>query len=241
MYVYGFCPECHAAGVSRTRGIPCYDRCENGHKYLAEAALKELPKPKDMRQVLFELEDERNFSDESQYLIGSCHGCELAFLGHKRRRTCRKCEEAAFQKAVIAEADRLTTADARMEGLKFVESKSDTYTYEPRNKIVSGRLSNPENPFARKLYELTIDAMHEAEKASIKFPQPNYVVTKIAEESGEVIKEAIHVAEGRGDIVNLRKEIVQAMAMLMRLYIEGDQVHGVPPVVDIDLEKKRDG
>lgn len=83
-----------------------------------------------------------------------------------------------------------------------------------------------------KLQALLDDAKAEAEKAMIKFPQPNYVISKVAEEAGEVVKEAIHCAEGRGDIANLRTEIKQCMAMLIRLYIEGDQVHGLPPVKD---------
>ena len=30
---YGYCPNCdHARIVSRTRGIPSMDQCENGHK-----------------------------------------------------------------------------------------------------------------------------------------------------------------------------------------------------------------
>jgi hypothetical protein len=63
-----------------------------------------------------------------------------------------------------------------------------------------------------------------------KFPQPNYVISKVAEEAGEVVKAAIHCAEGRETPENVIAEIRQAMAMLMRLYIEGDQVHGLPPL-----------
>jgi phosphoribosyl-ATP pyrophosphohydrolase len=76
--------------------------------------------------------------------------------------------------------------------------------------------------------ELMADAAAEAEKAMRKFPQPNYVVCKVAEEAGEVVKAAVHCAEGRETADNLRKEIVQTMAMLLRLYIEGDEVIGLP-------------
>ena len=71
-------------------------------------------------------------------------------------------------------------------------------------------------------------ARAEAEKAMRKFPQPNYVISKVAEEAGEVVKAAIHCAEGRETPEAVRAEIVQAMAMLIRLYLEGDQVHGLP-------------
>lgn len=80
------------------------------------------------------------------------------------------------------------------------------------------------------VYELFLDAWAEAEKAMRKFPQPNYVISKVAEEAGEVVKAAIHCAEGRESAENVAGEIKQAMAMLIRLFIEGDQVHGLPPI-----------
>ena len=77
---------------------------------------------------------------------------------------------------------------------------------------------------------LIFEAKVEAEKAMRKFPQPNYVISKIAEEAGEVVKAAIHCAEGRETADNLCGEMKQVIAMLYRLWIEGDQVHGLPPV-----------
>lgn len=77
------------------------------------------------------------------------------------------------------------------------------------------------------VHELYLDALAEAEKAMRKFPQPNYVISKVAEEAGEVVKAAIHCAEGRETHKKLVGEIRQAMAMLIRLYVEGDQVHGL--------------
>lgn len=79
-------------------------------------------------------------------------------------------------------------------------------------------------------YALVVDAMEEADRAIRKFPQPNYVISKIAEEAGEVVKAAIHCAEGRETVENLRGEMKQVVAMLYRLWVEGDQVHGLPPV-----------
>jgi hypothetical protein len=76
------------------------------------------------------------------------------------------------------------------------------------------------------------DAVAAAEKAMRKFPQPNYVISKWAEETGEVTKDLIHMAEGRQTPDKLRGEIVQALAMLHRLLIEGDQVHGLPPLAE---------
>lgn len=77
---------------------------------------------------------------------------------------------------------------------------------------------------------LIADAMSEARRAMVKFPQPNYVISKFAEEAGEVVKAAIHCAEGRETADNVRGEMKQAIAMLYRLWVEGDQVHGLPPM-----------
>lgn len=96
----------------------------------------------------------------------------------------------------------------------------------------------PARPTERTMTEADLDdveklflaARVEADKAMRKFPQPNYVISKIAEEAGEVVKAAIHCAEGRETSENVVAEIRQAMAMLIRLYIEGDQVHGLPPL-----------
>lgn len=74
------------------------------------------------------------------------------------------------------------------------------------------------------------EAIIEAHKAIKKFPQPNYVALKVAEESGEVIKAAAHCAEGRESYKELRGEIVQNIAMLYRLVCEGDQVIGLKPL-----------
>lgn len=69
-----------------------------------------------------------------------------------------------------------------------------------------------------------------ANTAIQRFPQPNYVTLKVAEESGEVVQAAVHAAEGRENLLSVRKEIVQAMAMLLRLYMEGDQHLGLGAV-----------
>lgn len=68
-----------------------------------------------------------------------------------------------------------------------------------------------------------------ADKAMRKFPQPNYVLNKVAEESGEVIKAVIHYTEGREEWSNVEGEIIDNLAMLIRLVIEGDQVIGFTP------------
>jgi hypothetical protein len=70
-------------------------------------------------------------------------------------------------------------------------------------------------------------ARAEAEKAMRKFPQPNYVLLKVAEEAGEVVKACVHFAEGRETRENVEGEMRQTIAMLYRLWVEGDEVNGV--------------
>ncbi len=77
---------------------------------------------------------------------------------------------------------------------------------------------------------LILDGIAEGLKAMRKYPQPNYVISKVAEEAGEVVKAAIHCAEGRETAENLRGEMKQLIAMIYRLWVEGDQVHGLKPV-----------
>lgn len=74
------------------------------------------------------------------------------------------------------------------------------------------------------------DAIEEAKRAMVKYPQPNYVLCKVAEESGEVVQAAVHCVERRAEYSKLRSEIVQNIAMLVRLVVEGDQVVGVKPL-----------
>lgn len=73
-------------------------------------------------------------------------------------------------------------------------------------------------------------AVAAANEAMQKYPQPNYVISKVAEEAGEVVKAAIHCAEGRETAEHVRAEMRQLIAMLFRLWVEGDQVHGLHPV-----------
>jgi phosphoribosyl-ATP pyrophosphohydrolase len=78
--------------------------------------------------------------------------------------------------------------------------------------------------------QLVSDAYDEAERAMVRFPQPNYVISKVAEEAGEVVKAAIHAAEGRETLDHVRSEMCQLVAMLYRMWAEGDEVHGLAAI-----------
>ncbi len=86
---------------------------------------------------------------------------------------------------------------------------------------------------------LIADSIAAGQKAMIRFPQPNYVISKFAEESGEVVKAAIHCAEDRETFENVRGEIVQTIGMIYRLWVEGDQVHGLKPIMTGESSARR--
>jgi len=126
------------------------------------------------------------------------------------------------------QADALARVRAEAVSTELAESRAYALALEQelrdRQPVAAPKLS--ESDFDC----LILDSMAEAMKAVRKYPQPNYVISKVAEEAGEVVKAAIHCAEGRETAENLRGEMKQLIAMLYRLWIEGDQVHGLPPV-----------
>lgn len=82
---------------------------------------------------------------------------------------------------------------------------------------------------AQRVDRIVQAAVVEMTNAIVKFPQPNYVALKVAEEAGEVVKAAVHFAEGRETWENLEKEVIQMIAMGLRLLVEGDQKNGIYP------------
>ena len=140
----------------------------------------------------------------------------------------RRCKEAIRALITQPQADALARVRAEAVSAELAESRAYALALEQelrdRQAVAAPKMS--ESDFDC----LILDAMAEAMKAMRKYPQPNYVISKVAEEAGEVVKAAIHCAEGRETAENLRGEMKQLIAMLYRLWIEGDQVHGLPPV-----------
>lgn len=77
--------------------------------------------------------------------------------------------------------------------------------------------------FEREAGYLFAKATATCRNSMIKFPQPNYVAAKLAEECGEVIRAYIHRAEGRGTTAAFESECVQLIGLVLRLFHEGDQ------------------
>lgn len=87
--------------------------------------------------------------------------------------------------------------------------------------------------YVRKIFD---GSSRAAVAAKQKYPQPNYITLKVAEESGEVVRAAVHYIEGRCEWQELEDEVIQTIAMLLRLLTEGDEVNGLIPPVKRELE-----
>jgi len=111
------------------------------------------------------------------------------------------------------------TADANMAAAQAM--RDDMYHWKQRAEAAEAK----QDYFG----SLVSKARISADKAMVKFPQPNYVLLKVAEEAGEVVQAGVHYAENRMSWGEVEGEIVQLVAMLIRLVTEGDQVNGIKP------------
>ncbi|MEY6762953.1 hypothetical protein AB9B48_14955 [Kluyvera ascorbata] len=99
--------------------------------------------------------------------------------------------------------------------------------------LESRTVNEPQSDYFASLVAM---ARVSADKAMRKFPQPNYVLLKVAEEAGEVVQAGVHYAEKRMEWEQVEGEIVQLLAMLIRLVTEGDQINGItPPAAGIQV------
>lgn len=68
----------------------------------------------------------------------------------------------------------------------------------------------------------------EVASARAKFPDPKLALTALVEEVGEAVKAALDHYHGKGSLDDIRKELVQVGAMVVRLLEEGDPSHNLP-------------
>ncbi len=104
-------------------------------------------------------------------------------------------------------------------------SLSDSEIEDTGDKVV-GRLITD----AGMLYVSLImsEAISRTQMAMSEYPQPNYVLLKVAEEAGEVVRAGVHLSEGRDcTFRDLEKECTQTIAMCLRLLLEGDETIGL--------------
>ncbi|HDG1693047.1 TPA: hypothetical protein PFE16_004595 [Kluyvera georgiana] len=115
-------------------------------------------------------------------------------------------------------------------GMKFQRAQDDL---KKMALMKSRTVTEPQSDYFASLVAM---ARVSADKAMRKFPQPNYVLLKVAEEAGEVVQAGVHYAEKRMEWQQVEGEIVQLLAMLIRLVTEGDQINGVtPPAAGIQV------
>ena len=71
----------------------------------------------------------------------------------------------------------------------------------------------------------------EMDRARDMFPHSDLLLTAFSEEAGEVVKAVLDHYDNKGDLVEVRKELIQAAAMIGRLLEEGDPVHHLPATI----------
>lgn len=138
-------------------------------------------------------------------------------------RTSEAAEPVAWMPKVAIDVFQKCRADERLA--------SKAWSYKATSDAVA--LYTHPSPVSEEVTDyfgnLVGRARTAAAKASVKFPQPNYVTLKIAEEAGEVVRGAVHYAENRMEWSEVEGEIVQLLAMLIRFVTEGDQINGITP------------
>ncbi|HGK4843910.1 TPA: hypothetical protein ACJ2XA_004255 [Kluyvera georgiana] len=127
------------------------------------------------------------------------------------------------------------TFDGPLMNYQIEDCRKSTWTplYTVPPALESRTVTAPQSDYFASLVAM---ARVSADKAMRKFPQPNYVLLKVAEEAGEVVQAGVHYAEKRMEWGQVEGEIVQLLAMLIRLVTEGDQINGVtPPAAGIQV------
>lgn len=178
-----------------------------------EANARRIARLPELEQAYLDLTAER---DAALALVAEAYesAANVALHGKQARR-----ESIAFDIAELTPADALAAQAARDERMRSEGAKEAEDYF---GSLVAG-------------------ARTAAAKAAIKFPQPNYVTLKIAEEAGEVVRGAVHYAEGRMEWSEVEGEITQLLAMLIRFVTEGDLVNGVIPPSRAALQENSDG
>ncbi|MCT8909441.1 hypothetical protein [Klebsiella pneumoniae] len=139
-------------------------------------------------------------------------------------------QSAEWERKAISNFEECAEMSARIDELesqrKLAFSASNRWADKFREAEQRIAETEAQNDYFASLVAM---ARVSADKAIRKFPQPNYVLLKVAEEAGEVVQAGVHYAENRMEWGQVEGEIVQLLAMLIRLVTEGDQVNGITP------------
>lgn len=88
-------------------------------------------------------------------------------------------------------------------------------------------------PVTLNWHSLAEDVDNEVSRARKKFPEPTHMTVALAEECGELIKAIAERREGKGAKDATYTELVQTMAMCVRLYLDGDKTENLRPIQQI--------
>lgn len=177
------------------------------------------------------------------------HDCDWSGVSIGNKAIIQAAIEAlGAQSAVLPPAvGEVRLGEYRDDGTRPAEviclhEQADWENFTDGTKLYLG--AQPQKPVVPDYFSSLVNrATDAAKKAMVKFPQPNYVLLKVAEEAGEVVQAGVHYAEGRETWDNLEGEVVQTIAMLYRLVTEGDQVNGITPpkidAADVPYEEKK--
>ncbi len=76
------------------------------------------------------------------------------------------------------------------------------------------------------------EVLAEVERARAKRPNPDHLVTAFGEEVGEVQRAALHQIYEAGTPEAVRLELIQTIAVAVRLLEEGDPAHQLPATME---------
>jgi hypothetical protein len=125
----------------------------------------------------------------------------------------REAEQKSRENDILAVSCARAQSALRNAGFTLVEGH-DGPTWNPPLAVGS-------------FHRLCTDACLEADHARGLFPKPDHLTLALAEEAGEVTKAVLDYKQKKTHLAAVRKEIVQTMAMCLRLACEGD------PTVDL--------
>lgn len=209
----------HSFNKDVMSGSPVQDNCWQQRAEAAEAKLAGLEKQQPYGYVVITGTGAKKFSTR-----------------HPRLRVTNEPPVAVFTRAPpAADLAEIVPEDLNGKNMSYIADKFQVSISEAQFILVGFNACR--TTILRKIEEVKLDyfgslvskARISADKAMVKFPQPNYVLLKVAEEAGEVVQAGVHYAEGRMKWEKLEGEVVQLLAMLIRLVTEGDQVNGIAP------------
>jgi NTP pyrophosphatase (non-canonical NTP hydrolase) len=84
------------------------------------------------------------------------------------------------------------------------------------------------------IIKLFKDSVEEAKRAKKKFPKPELLLTAMTEEHGELVKAIMDCRQGKASQEDIKQEMIQLIAMIIRLFNEGDPAHKMGSLIQYE-------